>query len=101
LFLNSFANTYTHFLLAALGFGLSGASFAVGVAYTSVWFPKEKQGTALGIFGMGNAGTALTLMFAPTLLNILTNNAENLEGWRNLPRVYAVILAITAVIFYF
>ncbi len=101
LFLNSFANTYTHFLLAALGFGLSGASFAVGVAYTSVWFPKEKQGTALGIFGMGNAGTALTLMFAPTLLNILTNNAENLDGWRNLPRVYAIILAITAVVFYF
>jgi NNP family nitrate/nitrite transporter-like MFS transporter len=100
LFLNSFATNYTHFLLSALGFGLSGASFAVGVAYTSVWFPKEKQGTALGIFGMGNAGTALTLMFAPSLLRMLTDGGDNLEGWRNLPRLYAAILALTAIIFY-
>jgi len=100
LFLNSFANNFGGFLLAALGFGLSGASFAVGVAYTSVWFPKERQGTALGIFGMGNAGTALTLMLAPSLLRMLTDSGANLEGWRNLPRVYAVILAITAVVFY-
>jgi NNP family nitrate/nitrite transporter-like MFS transporter len=101
LFLNSYATTYVHFMLAALGFGLSGASFAVGVAYTSVWFPKEKQGTALGIFGMGNAGTALTLMFAPTLLRMLTDGGTNLEGWRNLPRVYAALLALTAIVFYF
>ncbi len=101
LFLNSYANSYTQFLIAALGFGISGASFAVGVAYTSVWFPKERQGTALGIFGMGNAGTALTLMLAPTLLKMLTDGGANLDGWRNLPRVYAVILVITAVIFYF
>jgi len=100
LFLNSFANNFGGFLLAALGFGLSGASFAVGVAYTSVWFSKERQGTALGIFGMGNAGTALTLMLAPSLLRMLTDGGSNLDGWRNLPRVYAVVLAITAVIFY-
>lgn len=100
LFLNSLASNYSQFLLAALGFGISGASFAVGVAYTSVWFAKEKQGTALGIFGMGNAGTALTLMFAPTLLNFFTSNGTQLEGWRNLPRTYAVILTITAIAFY-
>lgn len=35
-----------------------------GVAYSSLWFPKEKQGTALGIFGIGNAGAALTLIRA-------------------------------------
>lgn len=101
LFLNSFATSYTHFFIAALGFGISGASFAVGVAYTSVWFPKEKQGTALGIFGMGNAGTAITLLFAPTILNMLTSNGTNLDGWRGLPRIYAVALAITAIVFYF
>ncbi len=100
LFLNSFASNYFHFLLAALGFGLAGASFAVGVAYTSIWFPKEKQGTALGIFGMGNAGTALTLMFAPTLLKWLTDGGAHLEGWRNLPRFYAAVLAAAAIIFY-
>ena len=100
LFLNSYANTFTQFLIAALGFGIAGASFAVGVAYTSVWFSKERQGTALGIFGMGNAGTALTLMLAPQLLRTLTGGGSNLDGWRNLPRIYAAILALTAVIFY-
>ncbi len=44
-------------------------SFAIGIAFTSVWYPKANQGTALGIFGAGNAGTALTTLFAPTLLN--------------------------------
>ena len=100
LYLNSFANNYGQFLLAALGFGLAGASFAVGVAYTSVWFPKERQGTALGIFGMGNAGTALTLMFAPSLLKRLTNAGTNLEAWRTLPRIYAAALAATAIVFF-
>ena len=48
------ADSYGHFLAASLGFGLTGASFAVGIAYTSVWFSKNRQGTALGIFGAGN-----------------------------------------------
>src|SRR5512139_1495212 len=60
----SHANSYTDFMLASLGFGLTGASFAVGIAYTSVWFRKERQGTALRIFGAGNAGAALTSMGA-------------------------------------
>ena len=51
-FLLSFAETYLLMLLAALGVGLAGGSFAVGIAYVSKWYPKEKQGTALGIFGV-------------------------------------------------
>ena len=39
--------------------GLAGGSFAVGIAYTSAWFEKERQGTAMGIFGAGNAGAAI------------------------------------------
>ena len=54
----SYATSYEAFLVASLGFGLSGASFAVGIAYTSIWFDKARQGTALGIFGVGNAGAA-------------------------------------------
>jgi len=100
LFLNGYATTYFQFLIAALGFGIAGSSFAVGVAYTSAWFPKERQGTALGIFGMGNAGTALTLMLAPALLRGLTAGGTNLTGWRNMPRVYAAILATTAIVYY-
>jgi NNP family nitrate/nitrite transporter-like MFS transporter len=93
-------NSYEQFLLCGLLFGVSGTSFAVGIAYTSVWFPREKQGTALGIFGAGNAGAAITSFGAPHLLNLFTDNLHNLEGWRTLPQVYAGVLLITAVLFW-
>lgn len=99
MFFLSQANSYFSFLLLSFGFGLTGASFAAGVAYTSLWYPKEKQGTALGIFGAGNMGAALTTLLAPTLLNKLTNNGTQLEGWRNLPKLYAALLIVFAVIF--
>jgi MFS transporter, NNP family, nitrate/nitrite transporter len=51
--------TYPTLLLGALLLGVSGASFAVGVPFVSSWFPPEQRGTALGIFGMGNLGTAI------------------------------------------
>jgi NNP family nitrate/nitrite transporter-like MFS transporter len=41
--------------------GCAGASFSVGAAFTSKWFPAEQQGTALGIYGMGNLGWSLTV----------------------------------------
>ncbi|MDP6455078.1 MAG: MFS transporter [SAR202 cluster bacterium] len=100
MFLVSFADSYLHFLLTGLGFGLTGASFAIGIAYTSVWFSPERQGTALGIFGAGNAGAALTAMGAPFILRLLTDNGANLEGWRTLPQIYAATLVITGVLFF-
>ncbi len=100
MYLVSRADSFPEFVLLGLGFGLSGASFAVGVAYTSVWFPARLQGTVLGVFGMGNLGAGLTLLGAPLLLGILTDGGTNLEGWRNLPRVYAAALAATAVLFW-
>lgn len=96
----SFCNDYNQFLLAGLLFGLAGASFAVGIAYTSVWFPKEKQGTALGIFGAGNAGAAVTSIGAPHLLNFVTDNLNNLDGWRMAPRIYAGVLLTTTLLFW-
>ncbi|MBT3321290.1 MAG: MFS transporter [Anaerolineae bacterium] len=95
------ANSYNEYLIYSLGFGMTGTSFAVGIAFSSVWFSKEKQGTALGIFGAGNAGAALTTMGAPSLLRWLTDNGENLEGWRKLPAYYAVALVVMAIVFYF
>jgi len=91
---------YQGFVLASLGFGLSGAAFAVGIAYSSVWFSKARQGTALGIFGAGNAGSALTSMGAPLLLRKLTAGGANLEAWRMLPRIYAIALLAMAVAFF-
>lgn len=100
IYLVSHANTYFEFLLAGLGFGLSGASFAIGIAYTSLWFRAEWQGTALGIFGMGNAGAALTNIGAPIILRIVTDDGANLEGWRILPKLYAATLVVTAILFW-
>ncbi len=57
-FLLTYSDTYLMTLVAALGVGLAGGSFAVGIAYVSTWYPKEKQGSALGIFGVGNIGAA-------------------------------------------
>lgn len=99
MYLVSYCDTYMQFMIAGLGFGFTGTSFAIGIAYTSVWFPRHKQGLALGIFGAGNAGAALTSLGAPHMLNWLTNNGANIEGWRNLPKVYAALLVATGIIF--
>jgi NNP family nitrate/nitrite transporter-like MFS transporter len=95
----SFASSFAMFVVTGLIFGLSGAIFAAGVAYTSLWFPKEKQGTALGIFGMGTAGSALTSMFAPQLLNFLTDGGTRPDGWRGLPLFYAGLLVVMTIVF--
>ena len=84
--------SYEIFLLAALGLGLAGGSFIVGIAYVSQWFEGKHQGTALGIFGAGNVGAAVTNFAAPFLVVAL--------GWEGTARVYAIVLAITAVLFY-
>jgi len=88
----SFVSTYPMFLLAALFIGLAGGSFAVGIAYTSRWYERERQGTALGIFGMGNVGAAVTNFGAPYLLIAL--------GWQQTAVVYAGVLFITAILFF-
>jgi len=96
----SHCDSYSDFLLASFGFGLAGGGFAVGIAFTSVWFRQEHQGTALGIFGAGNAGAALTSIGGPQLLRVLTHGGENLEAWRTMPKIYAAGLVVTAVLFY-
>ncbi len=101
MYLVSMANSFWGFFLAGLGFGICGASFAAGIAYTSIWFRKDKQGTALGIFGAGNAGAALTAICAPRLLAHFTNDGANPDGWQSLPQLYAGMLVVTAVLFWF
>lgn len=96
----SAADSYTMFLLLSFGFGIAGSSFAAGVAYTSLWFPEKKQGTALGIFGAGNIGAAITTMLAPKLLNALTEQGNNSDGWRGLPQIYSVVLVVMGIVFF-
>lgn len=63
----AFFHTYSN--LVAWGFllGLGGATFSVGVAFASPWFPREKQGLALGIFGIGTGGQSLAVFGGPLL----------------------------------
>jgi NNP family nitrate/nitrite transporter-like MFS transporter len=87
----TWADTYPMFVLAALGVGLAGGSFAIGVAYVSRWFPEGKQGTALGIFGAGNVGAAVTKFLAPFVMVAW--------GWEAVAQIWAVGLAAMGVIF--
>lgn len=100
MFLLSYANDYAVFVLLSFIFGLTGASFACGIAFTSLWFPKNKQGTALGLFGVGNIGTAFTALFTPRLLVYLTDNGTNPEGWRSVPQIYAAALLVMGILFF-
>ena len=88
----STVSTYPMFLVAALGVGLAGGSFAVGITYTSNWFESDRQGTALGIFGMGNVGAAITNFAAPFILVAV--------GWERTAQIYAMVLMATAVIYF-
>ena len=88
----SYAHTYTQFLVAALFVGIAGGSFSVGVAYVSKWFPASKQGTALGVFGAGNVGAAVTKLMAPMVMVAY--------GWIMVSHVWAIAIAITGVLFY-
>ncbi len=92
-FLLTYAHTYPQMLLAALGVGIAGGSFAVGVAYVSRWFPPEKQGLALGIFGAGNVGSAVTKFLAPLVLVAW--------GWQAVAEIWAAALVFMAVVFWF
>ncbi len=88
----SHAGSYPVMLLAALGLGLAGGGFAVGVAYVSKWYPQERQGAALGFFGMGNVGAALTKLVAPWVMVAL--------GWQAVAQIWAAVLAAVAVLFF-
>ena len=96
----SFVHETIGFVIGGLGIGLAGASFAVGVAHTSRWFDRSRQGTALGIFGIGNSGAAVTGLVAPILLDRLTMQGQHPEGWRQLPLIYAAVLVVMAILFY-
>ncbi|HEY1195629.1 MFS transporter [Flavobacterium sp.] len=98
LFLLPFATSFTVFAILSFLFGMVGTSFAVGVASTSVWYPKEWQGRALGIFGMGTAGASITPFLAPSLLSKFSEtDPEN--GWKWLPVIYGSALLLMGIVF--
>lgn len=92
LFLISYATQYWQFLVLGFFVGVAGSSFSVGVAYTAKWFPPARRGLAMGIFGAGNAGAALTNFAAPTLLLMW--------GWQSVPKVYAIAMVVVVIAFW-
>lgn len=92
IWLVQYATAYWQLLVLGLFVGLAGGTFAVGITYVARFFPQHQQGFAMGIFGAGNAGAALTKYIAPTVIVMFS--------WQAVPVVYAAIMAVTVVIFW-
>lgn len=87
-----YATEYWHFLTIGLFVGLAGGSFSVGTPYVARWFPKERQGMAMGIYGAGNSGAAVNKFVAPVILVAF--------GWAAVPHAYAAIMLGALVLFW-
>ena len=93
IYLISKCTEYWQFLVTGLFVGIAGGSFTVGISYCARWFPKNRQGLAMGIFGAGNTGAAVTKLVAPLIVVAY--------GWTMVPQMYAVLMLVTAVLFWF
>jgi NNP family nitrate/nitrite transporter-like MFS transporter len=93
IWLISYATAYWQFLVIGLFVGLAGGSFSVGTPYVARWFPSNKQGMAMGVYGAGNSGSAVNKFVAPVILVAF--------GWAAVPQVYAAIMAGSAILFWF
>ncbi|HET7514724.1 MAG TPA: MFS transporter [Gaiella sp.] len=87
-----FVEGYAALIVVGFFLGIAGSSFAVGVPFVAGWYPKERQGFALGVYGMGNIGTAIAAFGAPAIVDWLGREALGI--------VAAVLLVATAVVFY-
>jgi NNP family nitrate/nitrite transporter-like MFS transporter len=88
-----FSTSYTQLLMLGLFLGLAGTTFSVGVSFTSKWFSAEKQGMALGVFGMGNIGQSVAVFGAPVL-------ALTLGSWRPVFFIFAAGCLVWSIVFY-
>jgi NNP family nitrate/nitrite transporter-like MFS transporter len=85
-----FANSYPALLGAGFLLGTSGASFAVGIPYVAKWYPPGRQGMALGVYGIGNIGTAVAAFSVPVIRDQYSQVAAGL--------VFAAVIAAYGVI---
>lgn len=93
--------TYALILVLAFLIGFAGNLFSVGVAWVAAWYPAQRQGLALGIFGAGNVGASVTKFIGPPLI-VGTAGATYLGGlvpggWRFIPALYALLLVAMAI----
>lgn len=88
-----FSTSFNQLLFFGLLLGIAGTTFPVGIGFTSRWFAPEKQGTALGVYGMGNIGQSIAVFFAPVL-------AAQLGSWRTVFFIFAAVALIWGIVFY-
>jgi NNP family nitrate/nitrite transporter-like MFS transporter len=91
-FLAPMVSSYQKLLYVAFFLGIAGSSFAVGVGFVSRWFPPERQGSALGIYGLGNIGQSAAVFLGPVLAIAV--------GWQNVFRGAAILLAAWGLAFF-
>jgi MFS transporter, NNP family, nitrate/nitrite transporter len=87
--------TYTGLLTVAFLLGLAGSSFAVGVGYVSRWTPAERQGSVLGIYGLGNIGQSAAVFLGPVLAARIGTTAV-FHGVAVLLVIWAGVFALAA-----
>ncbi|MFJ3668902.1 nitrate/nitrite transporter [Streptomyces sp. NPDC090106] len=85
-------SSYVPLLVVGFVLGLGGTTFAIGVPLVNSWFPPARRGAALGVFGMGMGGVALSGYFTPRMYH----HSESLPFL-----VLAAALAVYAVLAYF
>ncbi|HYF72029.1 MAG TPA: MFS transporter [Nocardioides sp.] len=100
-YLVSTAGSYGMLLVLAFLVGFAGNAFTAGIAWNSAWFPRKRQGLALGVFGAGNVGASVTKFIGPVLITATAGGTYFgfVEGgWRLIPVIYAVLLLLVAVL---
>jgi NNP family nitrate/nitrite transporter-like MFS transporter len=97
--------SYEELLVCAALYGIAGNSFSVGIAWNAAWWPKDRQGLALGVFGAGNVGASVTKLIGPVLIAAVpaAGFASGLVpgGWRFVPVLYAGLLVLMAAAVWF
>lgn len=97
--------SYSELLVCAILYGIAGNSFSVGIAWNAAWYPKQQQGTALGVFGAGNVGASVTKLLGPVLIAAVPAagffGGIVPGGWRFVPVAYAMLLVLMAAAVWF
>ena len=87
-----FTASYQSLLIAAFLIGMAGSSFSVGAAFVSRWTPAARQGTALGIYGLGTMGQSLAVFVGPVV--------AARYGWEAVFRGTSALLFVWAVVYF-
>ncbi|PJI93630.1 NNP family nitrate/nitrite transporter-like MFS transporter [Luteimicrobium subarcticum] len=87
------SDSYPLMLIGGFFLGLGGTTFAIGVPYVNAWYPPERRGTAIGIFGMGMGGTAISAFTTVKIVDAHGDKAPFV--------IVASILAVFAVLAWF